>query len=78
MDESGNGKLIELQDLGKANKSLIVSQDSLTRPEHTCDGIIRCPFRGSHQTPSGRCVSSPAVTTSVPCRGWGWGRHQSS
>ena len=25
MDESGNGKLIELQDLGKANKSLIVS-----------------------------------------------------
>lgn len=25
MDDSGNGKLVELRDLGKANKSLIVS-----------------------------------------------------
>ncbi len=25
MDESGNGKLIELKDLGKANKNLVVS-----------------------------------------------------
>ena len=25
MDDSGNGKLVELQDLGKANKSLIVT-----------------------------------------------------
>ena len=32
MDESGNGKLIELQDLGKANKSLIVSHFLVRNP----------------------------------------------
>lgn len=50
MDESGNGKLIELQDLGKANKTLIVSHSLVCNPLffHSIPFHGRVPFPGLH------------------------------
>ncbi len=79
LDDAGNGKLIELKELGKANKGLVVSECCVC----VCVccvcvgvGVYLCTCfncRGLLKTLSVRCVYSLAVTTSPPCLGLVWG-----
>ena len=78
MDESGNGKLVELQDLGKANKSLVVSPFLLfCIPFHSIPLSTFHP-RASPRSHSGKCASSLAVTISPLYQESGWARPPSS
>ena len=72
MDESGNGKLIELKDLGRANKNLIVRREKLKLSESIF--LPLSSYRGLLQTRFDRCVFSPGVTTSPPCQALAWER----
>lgn len=77
-DDSGKGKLIELQDLGKANNVLIVSSAACFKSMFLYEDSqavvivfdIKFPnFRVLLKTPSDRCAYSQAVTTFLPSRG---------
>lgn len=66
LDETGNGKLVELKDLGKANKNLIVS---VFKPVHVYSCANHNSSRASLQTHSDRCAFYQDVTTSHLCLG---------
>ncbi len=75
LDDAGNGKLIELKELGKANKGLVVSECVLCVC-CVCVGVYLCTCfncRGLLKTLSVRCVYFLAVTISPPCLGLVWG-----
>jgi hypothetical protein len=84
LDDSGNGKLIETQHLGKANCGLVVSMPpflhlNISLPPYPVllSSSSHCG-RGSQWTRFGTCVSCPAATTSPQCPASGWARPSSS